>query len=253
MKTVRKEPIQKFKPPLHPLFYYFCPYCDDFFTSRKTLRHHVGKNHHELVDDFIYSNNGGRLIGPLARYADQPDDENTKVEYKIHNNIFRYFDFLEKTHNIECKETAFQQALTQYMKLSMHEWKPPIYQINNQRTFIIKERAFEAIINKISDYEKYQLGCDAALNDKILNPVLREIDLTKRENWPIILNELTNFGWGNFLNVENEIRIDYSAVPMPYIIGYLSTILGVTLEKHKIKSGKTIILIASQKQEDKWR
>jgi hypothetical protein len=91
-----------------------------------------------------------------------------------------------------------------------------------------------------------------ALKRKVLKPEFRDINLTNRSNWPLVLNELQNLGWGKFEKIEDEIKIENSAVPPLYLKGYLETMFKVNLDEHHTKIEDLIIFKISKPREDIW-
>lgn len=91
-----------------------------------------------------------------------------------------------------------------------------------------------------------------ALKRKVLKPEFRDINLTHKGNWPLVLNELQNMGWGNFERVENEIKVEYLAVPSSYLRGYLDTMFKITLEEHHTNIKELLIFKVTKPKQDVW-
>jgi hypothetical protein len=172
--------------------------------------------------------------------------EAKKINLEIDEDLYNYFEFLEITRNIKNKQTGLNKALLFFKKLSMHDWLPDKYRIGENRIIIIDSGMLLDLFESMSEFEIYRLGCMTAMKRKIRKPEFREINLTKKENWHLVLNELQNFGWGNFEIVEDEIKIDNSAIPVQYIRGYLETLFKKCLTTHKVKIEKLIIFKVSQ-------
>ena len=84
----------------------------------------------------------------------------------------------------------------------------------------------------------------------MLKPEFRDINLTSKRNWPLVLNELQNLGWGLFEQIEDEIKIENLAVPSEYLRGYLETMFKVNLEEHYTNiEGLVIYKVTSVKRE----
>ena len=82
---------------------------------------------------------------------------------------------------------------------------------------------------------------------------VEESELVPAEVIQVVLNELTSYGWGNFLTRGNEIRIDYCAVSLPYVVGYLETMFKVHFRRRQIGYRDTVILTVDQKiMDEKW-
>jgi len=109
------------------------------------------------------------------------------------------------------------------------------------------------IFELITEFETYRAGNLTALKRKVLKPEFRDINLTKPDNWLIVLKELENFGWGNFSKVGNEIKVENCAVPIQYLRGYLETMFKVELEEHRTKVEGLIVFIARRPKLDAWR
>jgi hypothetical protein len=91
-----------------------------------------------------------------------------------------------------------------------------------------------------------------ALKRKVLKPEFRDINLTKRANWPLVLNELQNMGWGTFEKIEDEIKVENVAVPTQYLKGYLETMFKVNLEEHMTNIKDLVIFKVTEPKEDAW-
>ncbi len=91
-----------------------------------------------------------------------------------------------------------------------------------------------------------------ALKRKVLKPEFRDINLTKKANWPLVLNELQNLGWGIFEKIEDEIKITNTAVPPQYLKGYLETMFKVTLKEHHTNIKDLIVFRVAKPKEDAW-
>jgi len=172
---------------------------------------------------------------------------------EMEEDTFNYLEFLERTRFIRSKEEAVRKALVLFKKLSMHDWLPDIYRIGDSRIILMDRGMLLDIFELLTEFETHRAGQLTALKRKVLKPEFRDIDLTKRRNWPIVLKELENLGWGVFSKVEDEIKVEHCAVPTGYLRGYLETMFKVELEEHHTKVEGLIVFIAGESKLDAWR
>lgn len=175
------------------------------------------------------------------------------LEVTLEDDIYDFLEFLERTMFIKSKEEAVQKAMLLFKKLSMHDWLPDIYRIGPNRVIVMDRGMLLDIFESLSMPEVYRAGQLTALKRKVMKPEFRDIDLTKKANWSIVLKELENLGWGIFKRVENEIRIEQSAVPTQYLRGYLETMFKMELEEHHTNVEGLIIFVATKQKLDAWR
>lgn len=171
---------------------------------------------------------------------------------ELDDDIYNYLEFLERTRFIKSKGDAVRKALLLFKKLSMHDWLPDIYRIGNSRIILMDRGMLLDIFELLTEFETYRAGSLTALKRKVLKPEFRDIDLTKQSNWPIVLNELENLGWGVFSKVGNEIKVEHCAVPTGYLRGYLETMFKVELEEHHTKVEGLVVFIARRPKMDAW-
>jgi len=173
-----------------------------------------------------------------------------KVE--IDEDLFNYLDFLERTRFIKNKNEALHKALLLFKKLSMHDWLPDIYRIGENRVIIMDRGMLLDLYESLTEVEIYRIGSTTALKRKVLKPEFRDINLTNKGNWPLVLNELQNLGWGSFERVEDEIKVENAAVPAPYLRGYLETMFKVHLEEHHTNITDLIIFKVTSEKKEVW-
>ncbi|MBN2334973.1 hypothetical protein JXL21_05395 [Candidatus Bathyarchaeota archaeon] len=173
-----------------------------------------------------------------------------KVE--IDDDLYNYLEFLERTRYIKNKNEALQKALLLFRKLSMHDWLPDVYRIGENRVIIMDRGMLLDLFESLTEFETYRAGSMTALKRKVLRPEFRDINLTRKGNWPLVLNELQNMGWGNFEKVEDEIKVENSAVPSPYLRGYLETMFKVSLEEHHTNIKDLIVFRVTQSKGEAW-
>jgi len=172
---------------------------------------------------------------------------------ELDDELYDYLEFLERTRFIKNKEEAVCKALTLFQKLSMHDWLPEIYRIGSSRIILIDRGMLLDIFELLTELEIYRAGNLTALKRKILKPEFRDIDLTKPDNWMIVLKELENFGWGTFTKIGKEIKVEHCAVPTQYLRGYLETMFKVELEEHRTQVEGLIVFIVRRRRRDEWR
>jgi len=175
-----------------------------------------------------------------------------EVKVEIDDDLYNYLEFLERTRYIRNKNEALHKALLFFRRLSMHDWLPDIYRIGENRVVIMDRGMLLDLFESLTEYEIYRVGSMTALKRKVLKPEFRDINLTKKANWPLVLNELQNLGWGTFEKVEDEIKIENMAVPPQYLKGYLETMFKVTLEEHHTNIQDLIVFKVAKPREDAW-
>jgi hypothetical protein len=171
---------------------------------------------------------------------------------KLDEELYDYLEFLERTLYIRNKNEAVQKSLLLFKKLSMHDWLPDIYRIGEARIILMDRGMLLDIFELLTESQIYRAGQLTAMKRKVLKPEFRDINLTKLANWPLVLNELENLGWGIFEKVEDEIKINNSAVPSEYLRGYLETLFKIHLEEHHTKIEGLIIFRAKGRKEETW-
>ena len=175
-----------------------------------------------------------------------------EVTVELDDDLYNYLEFLERTRYIKNKSQAIHKALLLFRRLSMHDWLPDIYRIGENRVIVMDRGMLLDIFESLTEYEIYRVGSMTALKRKVLKPEYRDINLKKKANWPLVLNELQNLGWGNFEKVEDEIKIENTAVPPQYLKGYLETMFKVTLEEHHTNINDLIVFKVAKPKEDTW-
>lgn len=171
---------------------------------------------------------------------------------EVDDDLFNYLDFLERTLFIKNKNEAIHRALIFFKKLSMHDWLPDIYRIGENRVIIMDRGMLLDLFESLSEGEIYRAGSNTALKRKVLKPEFRDINLTHRGNWPLVLNELQNLGWGKFERIEDEIKVENSAIPSAYLRGYLETMFKVNLEEHHTNIDDLVIFKVVSHKHDAW-
>jgi hypothetical protein len=176
-----------------------------------------------------------------------------EFQVEIDDDLFNYLEFLERTLYIKNKNEALQKALLIFKKLSMHDWFQDIYRIGENRVIIMDRGMLLDLFESLTEVEIYRVGSSTALKRKVLKPEFRDINLTIKGNWALVLNELQNLGWGTFELVQDEIKVESAAVPSAYLRGYLETMFKVNLEEHHTKINDLIIFRVTKVKQDVWR
>jgi len=171
---------------------------------------------------------------------------------EIDSDLYNYLEFLEQTQFINNKNEALHKSLLMFKKLSMHDWLPDIYRFGEKRAIIMDKGMLLDLFEFMSDFEIYRIGSTTALKRKILKPEFRDINLTNKRNWPIVFNELHNLGWGNFECIDDEIKVVSPAIPIPYLRGYLETMLKVKLVEHKTRTNDISVFKVSKPILEAW-
>ncbi|MCW4049173.1 MAG: hypothetical protein NWE89_05485 [Candidatus Bathyarchaeota archaeon] len=171
---------------------------------------------------------------------------------EINDDLYNYLEFLERTRFIKNKNEALHKALLLFKKLSMHDWLPDIYRIGENRILIMDRGMLLDIFESLTENETYRVGSTTALKRKVLKPEFRDLNLTQKANWPLVLKELENLGWGVFEKIEDEIRIEHAAVPALYLKGYLETMFKVKLEEHYTNITDLIVFKVKHPKEEIW-
>jgi hypothetical protein len=175
-----------------------------------------------------------------------------EIKVQVDDDLYNYLEFLERTRYIKSKEQALVNALLLFKKLSMHDWLPDIYRIGENRVIVMDRGMLLDLFESLTEYEIYRAGSMTAIKRKVLKPEFRDLNLTKKANWPLVLKELENLGWGKFERIEDEIMIEFSAVPPEYLRGYLETMFKVELEEHHTNIPDLIIFRVIKEKEDTW-
>jgi hypothetical protein len=128
-----------------------------------------------------------------------------ELQIEIDDDLYNYLEFLERTRYIKNMNEALHKALLLFKRLSMHDWLPDIYRIGEQRIIIVDRGMLLDLFETLTEFEIYRTGSMTALKRKVLKPEFRDINLTLKGNWPLVLNELQNMGWGNFIFVSKRL------------------------------------------------
>jgi len=171
----------------------------------------------------------------------------------LDDDTYNYLEFLERMRFIKNKGEAVQKALTLFKRLAMHDWLPDIYRIGDSRVVLMDRGMLLDIFELLTEYETYRAGSLSAIKRKVLKPEFRDIDLTRPDNWMIVLKELENLGWGTFSKVGDEIKVEYCAVPIQYLRGYLETMFKRDLEEHRTQVEGLTVFIARRPRREEWR
>ena len=170
----------------------------------------------------------------------------------IDDDLFRYLNLLEKFKLIRCKEEAAIAAISIYKKLNMQDWLPYVYRVGSERVLIIGQGTLYDVFSSMSETKLYDIARISALKRKIMKPFDPELDLTNPDNWDVVLNELQNFGWGKFTLKGEEIMVEFLAVPIVFLRGYLEELFQVTFATHKTKKDDFFVLSKERSKSEAW-
>jgi hypothetical protein len=182
--------------------------------------------------------------------ADDADENRYRLTVNLDKNLFNYLGFLEKSRRIDSKEEAVLAALRIFMKLNMQDWFPFVYRMGQERVLIVTQGIMNDLFSTMSNSRLYRVSSTIARNRKTLDILDHELDLTIQDNWNVILNELENYGWGKFTLQEDEISVEYLAVPLPFIRGYLETLFHAKLEAEVGEEGQITLISRSIKKRE---
>jgi len=175
--------------------------------------------------------------------VDTKSAEKREMTVAISEDLYRYLTFLERRRIIKSKEDAMRAALEFYKMFAVHDWLPSLYRMGGSRVVVLDVGSLRDLFHALTDREIYTAARMAALKRKMLNPLLRGVDLTKHENWDLILKEMDMMGWGKISRLDQEIRIENSALPVPYLLGYLETMFGTKFKEHRTRIPELTILL----------
>lgn len=170
----------------------------------------------------------------------------------IDDDLFRYLNLLEKFKLIRCKEEAVIAAIRIFKKLNMQDWLPYVYRAGSERVLLVGQGLLYDIFSAMTETKLYDVARLSALKRKMLKPFDPELDLTEPENWDVMLNELQNFGWGKFTREGEEIMVEFLAVPIVFLRGYLEALFQVKFKPHKTKMEDVYVLSREQDQSAVW-
>lgn len=173
--------------------------------------------------------------------------DKNRVTVELDDGLRRYLGYLKMIKHIKNEEEAIESALQIYKKLNMHEWMPYIYRAGNERLLIISHGMFNDILSTIPESRLYDIAKSTALKRKVLRTFDPNLDLTRMDNWSIILNEMENMGWGKFSRDGDEVKVEYLGVPLMFIRGYLEALFNVEFETHVAKEGRITVLKKASK------
>lgn len=169
----------------------------------------------------------------------------------VPDDLANYLALLEKLQCVKSREQIVATALTYYKMLGMHDWAESVYRVGGSRVLLVDQGTLMEMFHSLTNEELLELGMRSALRRKIENPNLREIDTTDEKNWSLILRDLEIMGWGLFHLVEGEIRIELCIIPAPYLIGYLSTMLGKKFKQHHTRIPHLIVLVPEFRERER--
>ena len=167
---------------------------------------------------------------------------------QLSDDLFKYLSFLERQNLIKSKDQAVCTSLEFYKMLSMHDWIPYVYRMGGGRILLFDSGSLRDLFHAMTDDEIYNAARMSAIKRKLTNPLFRDVDLTEKGNWNLILRELEIMGWGRFTRIRDEIRIELLAVPLSYILGYLETMFGTKFRHHRMRLADVTILVTEREK-----
>jgi len=176
----------------------------------------------------------------------------TDITIPLDDDLDRYLKFLEMNKLVRDREEAALAALRIYKKLNMHDWLPYVYRTGTERVLLMGQSMLRDIFTSMSKDKLYDLARVSALKRRMINPMDPEIDFRETDNWDIILNELENLGWGKFTRDGDVIMVEFLAVSMDYLRGYLENLLGAEFKLHQTRSGEVHVLSKEKDKAQVW-
>ena len=95
----------------------------------------------------------------------------------------------------------------------------------------------------MSEKKLYRIAREVAVNRKALDVFDHELNLSEEDNWGVILNEMNNFGWGQFEFNGQEINVEHLILPIIFLKGYLETLFGVEFIVSQIDDDTFILIV----------
>jgi hypothetical protein len=163
--------------------------------------------------------------------------------------MYDYLKFLEKTRFIKNREQAIMASLEFYKKLNMEQWLPNIYRVGGSRAVLMRTSYLNEIFQLLSDTELLGIGRKIALRAKEEDSIYEDLDTRLVENWPIVINDLENLGWGKFELFGKEIRIEQGTMPIQFLLGFFDGMFETPFRPHYTRVN-IVVLIPSLKRDD---
>jgi hypothetical protein len=171
-----------------------------------------------------------------------------EVAINISDDLYNYLTFLEKSRLIKSKEEALSTALAFYKRLAMHDWLPYVYRMGGGRVLIMDTTMLSGLFHALSNREIFDAAKASTAIKKLTNPFFQGVNLSKPENWSVVLRELEIMGWGDFSKVKDEIKVEFCPLPAPYLQGYFEGMFGSSFERHPSKIQNMNIFIPKKKK-----
>ncbi len=190
--------------------------------------------------------------GPFDSDSDDGGSTPKELRIFIDDDLYRYLGLLETFKVIKCKEEAVIAAIRIFKKLNMQDWLPFVYRVGQERVLIVGQGMLYDIFSSISEAKLYDIARINALKRKMLKPFDTELDLILPENWDVVLNELESFGWGKFTREGDEIMMEFLAVPLIFLRGYLEALFRVKFSAHDTKIKDVFVLKKERDEREVW-
>jgi len=81
--------------------------------------------------------------------------------------------------------------------------------MGQERVMIVAQGIMDDLLSTMSDSKLYSVSSMIARNRKALDVFDYELDLSAKDNWNVILNELENYGWGKFTLKGDQIKVEH--------------------------------------------
>lgn len=190
--------------------------------------------------------------GPFDPTDDEDENTPRELRLKLDADLYRYLGLLETFKLIRNKEEAVISAIRIYKKLNMQDWLPYVYRVGQERVLMVSQGLLYDIFSSMSEMQLYEIARISAFKRKLLKPFDPELDLEEPENWDVVLNELENFGWGKFTREGDEIMVEFLAVPLVFLRGYLEALFYSTFSTHETRMEDVYVLKRDRAKREAW-
>jgi hypothetical protein len=166
-----------------------------------------------------------------------------KLTIYLDRKLYNYLGFLEKIKRIKNKEDAVISAIRIFKKLNMQDWFPTFYRIGQERVIITPTGIIQDLLSTLDEKTLYDTSKKIAINRKSLDFFDTELDLFDYNNWDVVLNEMENFGWGQYILIDSTIQVKQPALPPSFIKGYLETLFNKKFQIDQISEDHFNLII----------
>lgn len=173
-----------------------------------------------------------------------------EVSFTISDDLYRYLNFLEKSHFIKNKEEALSTALEFYKMLAMHDWFPSTYRMGGGRVMLMDTTMILDFFHVLTNQEILSAARTTALKRKVTNPFFRDVNFSHPENWSIVFREMEIMGWGKFTRFRNKIKVESCILPALYLQGYFEGMFGQQFSFHPSKIPNVMVFVGMKKKKE---